>query len=216
MIDDSKQFKIISHGYGAFSVSDCTLENAIKLLNENLANVGSHISDAAASLQDKTKYVVCTDGVVRSLRELMAAKVGQEIPLTARLLHGKPTPESPVPAVVFSNEHLTALLAWAQLNDIGWSDLNRLVEKASYDLESLHPKELFVLAGVYKRAGEREVVFIDKDVMETADDLAALQRGKWKDTAKLSNVVQRYLTFIQDHLTHRDAKFDIGRYDADA
>ena len=72
------------------------------------------------------------------------------------------------------------------------------------------------MAGVYKRAGEREVVFIDKDVMETADELAELQRGKWKDTAKLSNVVQRYLTFIQDNLTHRDSKFDIGRYDADA
>lgn len=216
MIDDSKQFKIISHGYGAFSVSDCTLENAIKLLNENLSNVGSHISDAAAALQDKTKYVVSTDLVVRSLREIMAAKVGQEIPLSARLLHGKPTTESPVPPMVFSNEHLTALLTWAQLNDIGWSDLNRLVEKASYDLESLHPNELFLLNGVYKRAGEREVVFIDKDVMETADELAELQRGKWKDTAKLSNVVQSYLTFIQDNLTHRDSKFDIGRYDADA
>ncbi len=216
MINDSEQFKIICHGYDAFSISDCTLANAIKLLDENLANVGSHISDAAAALQDKTKYVVSTDLVVRALRELMAAKVGQAIPVTARLLHGKPTAESPVPAMVFGNEHLTQLLAWGQSNDVGWADLKTLVEKASYDLESMHPAGLFVLDGVYKRAGEREVVFIDKDVMETADELAVLQRGKWKETAKLSNVVQRYLTFIQDHLTHRDAKFDIGRYDADA
>lgn len=215
MIDDSKQFKIISHGYGAFSVSDCTLENAIKLLDENLANIGSHISDAAAAMQDKTKYVVGTEAVVRCLRELLATKVGQEIPLTARLLHGKPTAESPVPTLVFSNEHLMQLLTWGQSNDIEWANLHRLVEKASYDLESINPTGLFVLDGIYKRAGEREVVFIDKDILDTADELAVLQRGKWKDTAKLSNVVQRYLTFIQDNLTHRDAKFDIGRYEAD-
>lgn len=103
-------------------------------------------------------------------------------------------------------------MAWAQLNGIALTDLKTMISRASYGLSDMHPEQLGLLEGVYRRAGERKPMFFDADTIELAEEVVVLQNNKWKDTAKVSNVVQRYLTFITEQLTHRDEKFELGSY----
>ena len=212
MINDVNQYKIVHNGYGSYSVHDCTVDNALKLLESYLENLGEHITSVADAIRDKTHYMVSTSVVVAALNEIFAAKVGDELPKVTRMIHGRPDPATPVKTIVFKAHHLTKVMAWAQLNDVAWTNLKDLTSRASYQLDTMNPKALFLFDGIYKRAGKLDPMFVDAENLDAAEDLATLQRNKWKDTAKESNVVQRYLTFITTHLTHRDEKFDLGSY----
>lgn len=213
MIDDGNKYKIVHGGYGAFSVQDCTVENARALLDERLENLGDHITVAANAIRDKTHYIVNSAMAVNALNELFAAKVGDELPKVTRMINGKPDPANPVKTIVFKATHLTKIMTWATANGVAWTNLKELTSRASYDLENMNPKSLFLFDGIYKRAGKLEPMFLDADIIEQADELAVLQRNTWKETAKVSAVVQRYLTFISEHLMHRDEKVDLGTYD---
>lgn len=214
MINDGDKFKIIHNGYGSFSVSDCTLDNAVALLNRYVSNLGSHVKEAVDIIQGKKHYVVSNQLVIRALEEIFEAKPGDELPKTTRLIHGKPVEGMEVATLTLDATYLTQLMTWAQLNGVAWTELKTLVSRASYGLNDMHPDQLFLLKGIYSRAGERIPAFFDADTIELADEVAVLQKNQWKDTAKVSSVVQRYLTFITEQLTHRDEKFELGNYSA--
>lgn len=213
MINDGNKFKIVHGGYGSYSVQDCTVENARTEMESYLSNLGDHIKVVADAIREKTHYLVSTSVAVAALNEIFAAKVGDELPKVTRMIHGKPDVANPVKTIVFKANHLTKVMAWAQLNGVAWTNLKELMSKASYDLENMNPKALFIFDGIYKRAEKLDPMFVDAENLDAAEELAILQRNTWKDTAKESHVVQRYLTFINNHLTHRDEKFDLGSYD---
>lgn len=216
MILDGGKYKIVHNGYGSFSVSDCTVENALALLNAHLDNLGDHITVVVDAIRDKTRYMVNSSVAVAALTELLSAKVGDELPKVTRIIYGKVDPEKPVETIIFEADHLVKVMAWAQENGVAWTNLKDLTSRASYDLGKMKPESLFLFDGIYKRAGKLDPMFVDSETLEMADELASLQRNKWKDTARESSVVQKYLTFITENLMHRDEKYDLGSYDGGA
>lgn len=213
MINDGNAFKIVHNSWGSYYAHDCTVENALELMQVHLHNVGEHISMPANAIRDKTHYIVNTAVVIGALNEFFTAKVGDDLPKVTRLLHGKPNAEKPTPMVTFKAEHLTDVMTWTQSNGVALMNLKDLTSRAQYELGSMNPKSLFLLNGVYKRAGSLEVMFLESQCLELAEELVVLQRNTWKETAKESNVVQRYLTFITEHLTHRDEKYHLADYE---
>lgn len=78
MINDGDKFKIIHNGYGSFSVSDCTLENAVQLLNTYLGNLGDHVQEAVKVIQQKKEhYVVSNQIVVQPLKKFWGLNLGK-------------------------------------------------------------------------------------------------------------------------------------------
>lgn len=212
MINDGSNFKIVSSGYGAFSVEDCTVDNAQALLESNLSNLDAHIVEAATAIRDKTGYVVNTDLVGGALQELLSADIGQELPKVTRMIHGKPVEGKTIKTIVFEDQHLIKLMLWAKANGVARNNLKELTSRASYKLEEMNPMSFFLFDGIYKRAGEKKLIFLDDDTIEAVEELAILKKNKWKATARESGVVQRYLTFIRNKLLGRDEKVDLGVY----
>lgn len=220
MINDGSNFKIVSSGYGAFSVQDCTVGNAQALLESNLINLDARIVEAADAIRDKTGYVVNTDLVVGALQELLSADIGQELPKVTRMIHGKPVEGKTIKTIVFEDklvfedQHLIKLMLWAKTNGVARNNLKELTSRASYKLEDMNPMSFFLFDGIYKRAGDKKLIFLDDETIEAVEELAILKKNMWKVTAKESGVVQRYLTFISNNLLGRNEKFDLGTYNS--
>lgn len=212
MINDGSNFKIVSSGYGAFSVQDCTVDNAQALLECNLSNLDAHIVEAADAIRDKTGYVVNTSSVVGALQELLSADIGQDLPKVTRMIHGKPAEGQTIKTIVFEDQHLIKLMVWAKANGVARNNLKELTSRAGYKLEEMNPMSFFLFDGIYKRAGEKKLIFLEDETIEAIEELAILKKNKWKATAKESGVVQRYLTFISNNLLGRDEKLDLGTY----
>ena len=103
-------------------------------------------------------------------------------------------------------------MAWAKVNGVPRKNLQELTSRASYKLEDMSPMSFFLFDGIYKRAEEKVVLCLEDETIEAVEELMILKRNKWKDTAKESSVVQRYLTFISNNLLGRDEKVDLGAY----
>ena len=214
MINDGSNFKIVSSGYGAFSVQDCTVGNAQALLESNLINLDARIVEAADAIRDKTGYVVNTDLVVGALQELLSADIGQDLPKVTRMIHGKPVEGKTIKTIVFEDQHLIKLMLWARTNGVARNNLKELTSRASYKLEDMNPMSFFLFDGIYKRAGDKKLIFLDDETIEAVEELAILKKNMWKVTAKESGVVQRYLTFISNNFLGRNEKFDLGTYNS--
>lgn len=212
MINDGSSFKIVHSGYGAVDVQDCTVDNAMAFLKNYLTNLNPDIMAATSSIRENTNYIVNTSLIVDALKEILSATLGQGLPKVARLLYGAPAKGTTAETIVFEAEYVTKVISWAQANGIAWAKLNDLSSRVGYELEKMNPTALFLLDGIYKRAGARKPMFLEASVIDISSELAVLEKNTWKPTAKESSVVQRYLTFINENLMDRNERVDLGAY----
>lgn len=212
MIDDCASYKIIHHSYGSCYVHDCTIENALTILGAHLDYLGQDIKDVVSAIGDREKYVVDTENSARAIEEMLNAKLGDVLPLSTLLVHGTPVAGIANEQIVFDDRKWSELMKWAAQNDVHWQNIGVLPSDVRYRLSEMSPENFFLFERLIQKADTRKIVFVNSSTLETADELLTLQKNRWKDSAKVSSVVQRYLNFTTDYLTGRNEKYELAFY----
>lgn len=211
MIDDCNDQKIVLNGFGEISLYDATLENAQAILNSVMSDVSSNVLEAVALQEDKTKYVCPTENVTRVFKELLTSENGQELPAYSRFLHGK---DSDKPVVVMDTDLRNKLIAWYMTTGKPLDQIGQMKESEFMrNIAQLDTSTLFIFDGLRERAKDRTICFLESYLIEQAEELVVLRRNQWKDTAKLSRVIYRFLEFSNQY-THRDVRYSMSTCEA--
>ena len=207
---------IVYNGWGNFHVYPATLERAKAFLEDHKDNF-RETQALMEKLRKSNKepdgtnmaYVVSDDVVLRAFKDLLTLKEGDPSRALYRLMHTGVI-EKGVTVPVLKN-HQNELVLWAFEN--GYD----LKEGSGYArlLEKLRPeKSLSFMAGLVQRAKGRPIEYIAADELDQAEELGLLLHGTWKPTAKIENIVQRYLTFL-NQFSHRDERYEIGWFEGE-
>lgn len=203
---------IVYNGWGNYNVYQATIDFARNLLNEKLEELGEQIINGVKvlnlrkSFKDNPNdisipYQVSDSVVLRAMSEILTLDVGNE----SRALYRVATS-----GVLEQNVKLPIT---KQIREelILWNfDKKFEVKNASaLDLEKVRPEYLSFMAGIVSRAKGHPIQYVLDTDMEEADEIQILLNSKWKPEAKIENIVQRYLTFINNYC-HRDEKYNIG------
>lgn len=212
--DDGKNF-IICSGYGSFEVYPCTLENAKTLLRQNEPE--RRLDAAVVALSKRTDTDVhrsTPELLTRALQDVMECEVGEPSEALTRLVRGRqkvaageePAPAEPELLVTQAlKDEVTLWCVRRHINPLAPGDLRARALNDDPDLRSLS-----VLSGLFERAGERKLQFVEREELDQADEYWQLTEGRWKAEAKESRVVQRYLSFINDYLCGRDTRYHLA------
>lgn len=202
MIDDSATF-LIRHCDKGFA---CTVENALAILESYSSDnrLPDSVRKIAERLNDSSneQVVVNCTSLAKIVSEALTVPVGNELPLLTRWLRL----EQPA---IQSLDAQNAMLRWGAEN--GYTLLT-LSKNGSSDIEYDGRCNRATLPCVLSKYGsDANLVFYDGDTINVALEYNVLLKNKWKDGAKVSRVVQRYLTFINENLVHprHDSTFEI-------
>jgi hypothetical protein len=209
---------IVYNGWGSYSVYPATVDLARRLVKERVDELGQAafpgfqllelMKTAKANPDDvKNPYLVADEIVVRGLKDLVALALGEESRSLYRLSHvGELDKTSKTPV---TKELRDQVVWWAFENKVNVEHL-----RAS-DLERLRPEQtLLCLKGLVSRAKGHPIQYANAEDLDQAEELRTLLHGEWKPTAKVENVVRRYLAFLNEN-SHRDEKYELGSFESD-
>ena len=203
MIDNSASF-LIRHGDSGYV---CSVDNARAILasystDNRLPNDMLEASTLLLSTQENKTVVVNASNLSRVANEVLTTPVGKPLPQLTKWLHQDET-------VVQTLELQNAMLQWG--SDNGYT-LANLVKDGLHDIQYGGDCRRDTLPFVVARYGAgADLAFYEGSILEMASEYNALIKNRWKETAKVVSVVQRYLTFINEHLVHprHDSPFEL-------
>jgi hypothetical protein len=204
---------IVCDSWGNYYVYPATIEFAKKLVQDKIDELGETTVAGmgvlkgrkafAANPDDLTiPYLVSDDVVLRGMKDLLSLEVGQE----SRALYRLATPGT-------LEKDIKLQTTKAQRDELVlWSFENKFnaASASASDLEKTRPeKSLSFMSGIVSRANGHPLKYVYGSDMDDAEELQSLLYGTWKPTAKIENVVQRYLTLLNNYC-HRDEKYHLG------
>jgi len=204
---------IVCDSWGNYYVYPATIEFAKKLIQDKIDELDEERIPGIGVLNNRKAfaanpddlsipYMVSDDVVLRGMKDLISLEVGQESRALYRLATTGPI-----------GKDIKLKTTKAQRDELVlWSFENKLkVESASTsDLEKTRPeKSLSFMSGIISRAKSHPIKYIYASDMDEAEELKVLLHGSWKPTAKIENIVQSYLTLLNNYC-HRDEKYHLG------
>lgn len=204
---------IVCNSWGSYHVYPATIEFARKLVQDKIAELGEATVAGLGVLKTQKEfadnpgdlsvpYLVSDDFVLRGMRDLLSLELGQE----SRALYRLATPGPLEEDIKLSTTKVQRdeLVLWCFENKVS-------VESATAsDLEKTRPeKSLSFMAGPVSRANGHPLKYVYASATDEAAELKVLLYGTWKPTAKVENVVQRYLTLLNRYC-HRDETYHLG------
>lgn len=203
---------IICNGYGNYRVYPATIELARKLVEDKIADLEEEITGMdllkirrafSGNSDDLTiPYLVSDIVVLRGMTDLLSFDIGSES-RALYLLSTSGTLEKNIKLQITKAVRDEFVL---------WSFENKFdIKSASYcDLERTRPENnLSFMSGIVSRAKGHPIKYVCAEDMDDADELHILLYGNWKSTAKVENVVQRYLSYLNT-LCSRDEEYNLG------
>lgn len=215
MIDDGAGHVIVFRHADHFKVFDCTLENAKRMLTLCLDNLDEDAEAASQMLAlpvEQRPVWVEETLIGGAFEEVLHRGQGGTGTRDLRvLLYGK-APSEGRPELVESDEEVQTrlvvsqsmvdeLVLWAYKNKI---EVPRIPDLSARRLNALMPHESLSFLAPLRERVARPLRYISRENLRVAKDLRQLQHGQWKEEAKLTRVVQRYLSFIEQELSNRD------------
>ncbi len=214
MIEDNGQHIIISSSYGNYSGHPCTVENARALLTQHEAALAQEVRDLAL-LPENTYHILNAELLVRALRDVMALDEGAPSISLRAMLHGRGPrrgEEDLRPPAAVSSELKTEVTLWCVQNKVNPLNISGLDAKKLNEVWT--PSSGLIQSALKARIEGLTPLFVDEWVLDTYAEYHQLTKGKWKETAKEHAVVDRYLQFITENLTHRDVKYFVAGFSA--
>lgn len=211
MKKDNNAHVIVCRAHGSLTAYPCTLDGAIRLLASHRDNLYEEAKALAAVLAEKSDTrPYSADLVLKALAQLYSAKPADALPVLRVLQYGGaprtgPDERPPVLATVEIQEELALWLFRHKVNLNHASDFAENIEK----LNPLGTLSFLAPAAARLQAQGKVLRFVRGDDLEVARELVVLERNRWMESTLESAVVTRCLTFINDHLTHRDVKYEV-------
>jgi hypothetical protein len=203
---------IVCNSWGNYHVYPANIDFARDLVQEKIDELGEEnvpgmsVLKMRKALTDNPDdltipYLVSDSIVLRAMSEILTLEVGNESRALYRIsTSGVLEKDVKMP---ITKEVRDELILWS-------FDKKFEVKNASATaLEKVRPESLSFMSGIVSRAKGHPINYVDDTDMEDAEEIQVLLHGKWKPTAKVENVVQRYLTFLNQYC-HRDEKYDMG------
>lgn len=208
----SSTHAIVYSGWGNYHVYRASVDVARQLLTEVL-DQGGHIPGKSI-LDDRLRaknnpqdlalipVVVSAEFIDKVFKEALSGPEAQPSTRMALAMHAEPEKGQ---TALISKEQQKELILWAFEQQL---DLKK--QCGPDDLNRTHPElTLSFLGGVLERARGRPIRFEYESEIQSARELHQLLHGSWKPEAKPHNVVQRYLSYINE-MTHRDERYELG------
>lgn len=205
---------IIYDGWGRYEVYPANVAYAKKLLVDEMAKLPVDCVSGLKAMnsrkafkdspQDLTVPYVVPDALFRkAIKDLTTSDLGSLSGALYRLSTPTPVPDQELSTTKALRDEL---VLWAfehklDLKTANYDDFNRLQPQNT----------LSFLTGLAARANGHPVLFISEDDNDASHELSTLLYGTWKETARVENVVSRYLEVLNS-LLHRDAKYRLGTY----
>lgn len=212
MKKDNNAHVIVCRAHGSLTAYPCTLAGAIRLLASHRDDLYEEAKTLAALLAEKgDTRLYSADLVLKVLSQLYLAKPADALPSLRVLQYGgipRTGPdERPTPVATVEMQEELAL--WFFRHKVDLNDASAFVE----NIEKLNPLgtlSFLAPAAARLQTPGKVLRLVSGDDLEVARELVALERNAWKESSLESAVVARYLTFINDHLTHRDVQYDVA------
>ena len=209
MIDNSASY-LIRHGDSGYV---CSIANARAILasystDNRLPRDMLEASALLLSTQEHKTVLVNASNLSRLANEALTTPVGKPLPMLTKWLRLENTLSQTL-------ESQNAMLQWG--TDNGYTLANLATEGVS-DIQYGSDCQRSTLPFVVARYGEgATLAFYEGSILDMALEYNVLIKNQWKETAKVSAVVQRYLTFINEHLVHprHDSPFELLEIKAD-
>lgn len=204
---------IVHYGWGGYSVYPATIDLARTLVKDKIAELGE---DAVAGMRVLNTlkifratpedlaipYLVSEDVVLKAMKDVLSFEVGQASGALYRV--ATPGPLEKGATLTVTKAVRDELVLWAFDNKFDVSTAT------APKLNSTGPeKTLSFLAGIVSRAKGHPCQYAYASDMAESDELQVLLYSAWKPTAKVENVVQRYLSLLNTYCS-RDEQYNLG------
>lgn len=193
--DPNKEYVIFHDGKYGKSVYTCTIENALKCVEEAAANYGDDFETLyAAYLTRATGPTLYPANVFNyAMRELVEKQIDEGMPQMRTLFYGRIVPEGEDtrPIVTLQPEWQEEFVVWCFKNRLTPGKISP-TDYAS----GINPvADLSFLAPVLDRF-KNGIVLVDSTYLGGVEELYVLRQNKWQERARFINVMSRYISFL--------------------
>lgn len=207
---------IVERSYGITHLYPGTFASAMAVFDARRENIYKEIEEVRQARKSKDTYLVPTQKVLRALGEVTTLPVGTDTTHVRALLHGNSPRNREAsdtrPQAPLTVEMRAEVALWAMDFNLA---LNELESNVGADTlrESDVLNRLSICSGLRERAGEKAILLVDAQILDQAEELELIVEQRWKPEAAEDRVIRRILSFVQEHLTHRDEKFELVALD---
>lgn len=208
MILDHDTHRIVELAHGGVAVFPATLETALAILADYEKDRVSREVVGLAGLLNASEVhrTYARETILEAIVEVLDSTPGDALKGVRRLNfgHAPATDPDSRPEVVLTETMREETALWLFRNKLP-TQADELEARA---LAALAPETaLSYLAPFVTRVGG-PVRYEAREDLEDANELRILRNCRWKDDARESNVVRRYLRFV-NRWTHRDVRFEL-------
>lgn len=193
MIPDNTGYVIVHndrHGSAAYA---CTVENALKLVNEAAAEYGSIEGVYEDYVKQKEGQALRPiSWLTEALKEVLNLSEGSPMRRMRIMFYGaRPRDgEDLRPEALFDKEWQRALVLWCFEHKVD------LATCSTNELLSHNPMATLPFLAPAVARFPRGLKLVDDLYYDAAEELHVLRKNSWKETASTLNVVGRYLRFL--------------------
>lgn len=208
MILDHDTHRIVELAHGGLAVYPATLDTAQAILADYVKDrVSREVVDLADAMTVRaTQWPYTRESILAAIVEVLDGAPGAALKHVRRLNYG------PAPKGGLDTRSEVALTEAMREETVLWLFRNKLptrdVSLFARDVAALAPEtSLSYLAPLVARVGG-PIKYVDQEDLDDANELRILRECRWKEGARESNVVRRYLRFV-NRWAHREVRFEL-------